>query len=157
MAQVLRQCPGILVLDEGHNPRSTKSRLRKALMKVNTKLRVLLSGTLFQNNFGEYFNTLCLARPNFVSEVLKVLDPKYKRRKKDEITRFSREIGRKYFIDKGILLKLQNQRPEYKGFPLELELLITLGAIHPWLIRTTACSSQYFSESELESLEQFKV
>ncbi|CAL5397158.1 unnamed protein product [Camellia sinensis] len=36
-----------------------------------------------------------------------------------------------------LLTRLQNQRPAYKGFPLELELLITLGSIHPWLIRTT--------------------
>ncbi|VFQ99501.1 unnamed protein product [Cuscuta campestris] len=210
MNQVLRQCPGIVILDEGHNPRSTKSRLRKALMKVNTSLRILLSGTLFQNNFGEYFNTLCLARPKFVDEVLKELDPKYKKQAK---SRFSLENrARKMFIDKiskridsnkekerkeglnilkkltggfidayeggssdnlpglqcytlmmksttlqqEILVKLQEQRPIYKGFPLELELLITLGAIHPWLIKTTACSSQYFKQEELEALEKFK-
>ncbi|KAL3653440.1 SNF2 domain-containing protein [Castilleja foliolosa] len=214
MAQLLKQCPGILILDEGHNPRSTKSRLRKGLMKVNTRLRVLLSGTLFQNNFGEYFNTLCLARPIFVNEVLKELDPKYEKRNKERQTQFSLENrGRKLLIDKiskkidsnqdgeraqalktlkkltskfidvyeggtsedklpglecytlmmkstslqqEILLKLQNQRPVYKGFPLELELLITLGAIHPWLIRTTACSGQYFSPEELDDLDQFK-
>lgn len=210
MAQVLKQCPGILILDEGHNPRSTKSRLRKALMKVNTGLRILLSGTLFQNNFGEYFNTLLLARPKFVNEVLRKLDPKYKREAK---SRFSLENrARKLFIDiisrninsndneermeglnllksltakfidnyeggsaenlpglqcytlmmkstarqQEILDKLQNQRPVYKGFPLELELLITLGAIHPWLIRTTACSTQYFTKDELENLSRTK-
>lgn len=213
MAQVLKQCPGILILDEGHNPRSTKSRLRKGLMKVDTNLRVLLSGTLFQNNFGEYFNTLCLARPGFVNEVLKELDPKYKRKKNAAQNRFSTENrARKMFIDKisrridssvpeerleslnllknltggfidvyeggstdnlpglqcytlmmkstslqqEILVKLQNQRPVYKGFPLELELLITLGAIHPWLIRTTQCSNQYFKPEELEDLERTK-
>ncbi|GFZ15068.1 chromatin remodeling 38 [Actinidia rufa] len=178
MGQVLRQSPGILILDEGHNPRSTKSRLRKALMKVDTDLRILLSGTLFQNNFGEYFNTLTLSRPRFVKEVLKELDPKFKRRKKGAKTNFSLENrARKLFIDKigkkidssvadertkslntlrnltggfidvyeggisdnlpglqcytlmmkstpyqqELLTKLQNQRPAYKGFPLELE------------------------------------
>ncbi|KAH7854874.1 hypothetical protein Vadar_018632 [Vaccinium darrowii] len=213
MGQVLRQSPGILILDEGHNPRSTKSRLRKGLMKVETGLRILLSGTLFQNNFGEYFNTLTLARPSFVGEVLKELDPKYKRRKKGAKTRFSLENrARKLFIDKiakkidsgiaeeraeslntlknltggfidvyeggnsdslpglqcytlmmkstpyqqDLLTKLQNQRPAYKGFPLELELLITLGSIHPWLIRTTTCSTQYFSEEVLADLDRYK-
>ncbi|KAL6980760.1 SNF2 domain-containing protein [Sarracenia purpurea var. burkii] len=213
MGQVLRQTPGILILDEGHNPRSTKSRLRKALMKVDTGLRILLSGTLFQNNFGEYFNTLTLARPSFVNEVLRELDPKFKRRKKGSKTRFSIENrARKFFIDKiakkinsseaeermqglnmlknltsgfidvyeggssehlpglqcytlmmkstpyqqELLVKLQNQRPAYKGFPLELELLITLGSIHPWLIRTTACANQYFSADVLEDLEKYK-
>ncbi|CAL5363929.1 unnamed protein product [Camellia sinensis] len=213
MGQVLRQNPGILILDEGHNPRSTKSRLRKALMKVDTGLRILLSGTLFQNNFGEYFNTLTLARPSFVSEVLRELDPKFKRRKKGAKTRFSLENrARKFFIDKiakkidssivdermqglnvlrnltsgfidvheggssdnlpglqcytlmmkstpyqqELLTRLQNQRPAYKGFPLELELLITLGSIHPWLIRTTVCASQYFSMEVLDDLEKYK-
>ncbi|XP_076927124.1 SNF2 domain-containing protein CLASSY 1-like [Bidens hawaiensis] len=213
MAKVLRQCPGILILDEGHNPRSTKSRLRKGLMKVDTPLRVLLSGTLFQNNFGEYFNTLTLARPRFVNEVLKKLDPKFKSRKKGVISKFSLENrARKLFLIKigeqinanvqkdrqqglnilrsltskfidnyeggsaenlpglqcytlmmksttvqqDILKKLQEQRPVYKGFPLELELLITLGSIHPWLIQTTACASQYFKEDELQALDSLK-
>ncbi|KAK6145563.1 hypothetical protein DH2020_022383 [Rehmannia glutinosa] len=213
MAQLLKKCPGILILDEGHNPRSTKSRLRKGLMKVDTRLRILLSGTLFQNNFGEYFNTLCLARPVFVNEVLKELDPKYKKRNKERLKQCSLENrGRKLLITKiskkidsnngeeraqalktlkkltskfidvyeagnsdklpglqcytlmmkptilqqEILLKLQNQRSVYRGFPLELELLITLGAIHPCLIKTTACSSQHLSSDELEDLEKFR-
>eukprot|EP00258_Populus_trichocarpa_P046849 XP_024462868.1 SNF2 domain-containing protein CLASSY 2 isoform X4 [Populus trichocarpa] len=46
MAKVLRESPGMLILDEGHNPRSAKSRLRKVLMKVETDLRILLSGEL---------------------------------------------------------------------------------------------------------------
>ncbi|KAL6123515.1 hypothetical protein ACLB2K_076037 [Fragaria x ananassa] len=103
MAQVLRESPGILVLDEGHNPRSTKSRLRKGLMKVETDLRILLSGTLFQNNFCEYFNTLCLARPKFVNEVLKALDPKYRRKKKalkDKARHLMEARARKLFLDK---------------------------------------------------------
>ncbi|GFP86571.1 snf2 domain-containing protein classy 1 [Phtheirospermum japonicum] len=213
MAQLLKQCPGILILDEGHNPRSTKSRLRKGLMKVDTRLRVLLSGTLFQNNFGEYFNTLCLARPIFVNEVLKELDPRYEKRNKERQTQFSLENrGRKLLIDKvskmidsnedgeraqalktlkkltgkfidvyeggnsdklpGLqcytlmmkltslqqeaLQKLQKRRPASKGFPLELELLITLGAIHPCLIKTTACSGQYLDKDELDELEETK-
>lgn len=73
MATTLRESPGILIFDEGHNPISTDSRLRKCLMKLPTKLRILLSGTLFQNNFCEYFNTLCLARQKIVHEVLQEL------------------------------------------------------------------------------------
>ncbi|KAL0282244.1 UNVERIFIED_CONTAM: SNF2 domain-containing protein CLASSY 1 [Sesamum angustifolium] len=119
MAQLLKQCPGILILDEGHNPRSTKSRLRKALMKVNTRLRVLLSGTLFQNNFGEYFNTLCLARPVFVNEVLKELDPKYEKRNKERQTQFSLENrGRKLLIDK-ISKKIDSNKGEERAQALK--------------------------------------
>ena len=49
MGEVLRQRPGILVLDEGHNPRSTGSRLRKALMKVKSNLRILPIEIRFAN------------------------------------------------------------------------------------------------------------
>ncbi|CAA0831350.1 SNF2 domain-containing protein CLASSY 1 [Striga hermonthica] len=216
MAHLLKRCPGILILDEGHNPRSTKSRLRKGLMKVDTRLRILLSGTLFQNNFGEYFNTLCLARPIFVNEVLRELDPKYEKRNRERRTPFSLEnrarrllierISKKIDSNKGgeraqalrtlkklttkfidvyeggrsssdrlpglqcytlmmkltplqqeLSRKLQERRPtNCKGFPLELELLITLGAIHPSLIRTTTCSERYLFPYELQDLESFR-
>ena len=214
MARVLRESPGILVLDEGHNPRSTKSRLRKVLMKVETDLRILLSGTLFQNNFCEYFNTLCLARPMFVNEVLKELDPKYKRQRKGtEKALYLREArARKFFLDKiakridsnvgeerrqginmlrnitngfidvyeggssdslpglqiytllmnstdiqhEILVKLHKVMAECHGYPLELELLITLGSIHPWLVKTTSCASKFFNMGQLMQLDKYK-
>lgn len=214
MAKVLRESPGILVLDEGHNPRSTKSRLRKVLMKVETDLRILLSGTLFQNNFCEYFNTLCLARPKFINEVLKELDPKYKRKKQGtEKARHLKEArARKFFLDiiakkidsnegeerrvglnmlrnvtsdfidvyeggngdtlpglqiytllmnstdiqHDILVKLHKIMATYHGYPLELELLITLGSIHPWLVKTAGCAGKFFRPGELRQLEKCK-
>lgn len=214
MAKVLRESPGLLVLDEGHNPRSTKSRLRKVLMKVETDLRILLSGTLFQNNFCEYFNTLCLARPKFVNEVLMELDPKFKNRKrKVEKARHLLEArARKFFldtiakkIDSGIgderkqginmlknitsgfidmyegggsdtlpglqiytllmnvtemqhhmLVELHDIMSGYDGYPLELELLITLASMHPWLVKTSNCVSRFFSEEALTMLEKVK-
>ncbi|KAH7537612.1 hypothetical protein FEM48_Zijuj03G0111400 [Ziziphus jujuba var. spinosa] len=213
MARVLRESPGILILDEGHNPRSTKSRLRKVLMKVETELRVLLSGTLFQNNFCEYFNTLCLARPKFVNEVLKALDPKYKKKKVAKKARNLLEArARKFFLDKiakkidsvegeermqglnmlknitngfidvyegggsdtlpglqiytllmnstdkqhEILVKLHEIMSTYHGYPLELELLITLGSIHPWLVKTAVCANKFFSNKELMEFEKYK-
>lgn len=212
MAKVLRESPGILILDEGHNPRSTKSRLRKVLMKVQTDIRILLSGTLFQNNFCEYFNTLCLARPKFVNEVLRELDPKYKRKKKRKARNLLEARARKFFIDNigkkidssngeermqglnmlrnitsgfidvyegansdtlpgmqsytllmnpsdiqlQVLLKLHRVMSQYKGYPLELELLITLGSIHPWLVKTACCASKFFSTVELDALDEHK-
>lgn len=215
MGQILRESPGILILDEGHNPRSTKSRLRKALMKVDTEFRILLSGTLFQNNFGEYFNTLCLARPKFVNEVLRVLDPKYKKKIKGQNkTRTSIENrARKVFMDiiarkinssetseradglnqlknmtnkfidvyeggssenlpglqsytlmmkptplqHEILVRLHQHMNVARGFPLELELMITLGSIHPCLLKTAVCANKFLSMEELQSLEQFRL
>lgn len=210
MCKVLRESPGVLVLDEGHNPRSTGSRLRKALMKVQTGLRILLSGTLFQNNFTEYFNTLCLARPIFVNEVLRKLDPKFKRSKKKKAQPLIEARARKFFKDKisdkinsnvaedrieglnilksitngfidayeggtsdnlpglqnytllmkstpvqqDILVRLHKEKGLVRGYPLELELLITLAAIHPRLIKSSACAEKYFSLFELEELNK---
>ncbi|ESQ55697.1 hypothetical protein EUTSA_v10024231mg [Eutrema salsugineum] len=216
MAKVLRESPGLVILDEGHNPRSTKSRLRKALMKVDTDLRILLSGTLFQNNFCEYFNTLCLARPKFVHEVLMELDQKFNtnqavqkaphllenRARKLFLDIIARKIDTKVgderlqglnmlknmtssFIDNyegsgsgsgdvlpGLqiytllmnstdlqhktLTKLQNIMSTYHGYPLELELLITLAAIHPWLVKTSTCCAKFFNPEELFEIEKLK-
>ncbi|OMO75927.1 SNF2-related protein [Corchorus olitorius] len=214
MAKVLRESPGILVLDEGHNPRSTKSRLRKVLMKVETDHRILLSGTLFQNNFCEYYNTLCLARPKFMHEVLKKLDPKFRKKKNrlDKARHLLENRARKFFLDnigrkidssegeeriQGLnmlrnitngfidvyeggssdtlpglqiytlmmnstdiqhetLVKLHNIMAGYSGYPLELELLITLASIHPSLVRTSNCVNKFFSPEELMALEEIK-
>ncbi|XP_042497125.1 SNF2 domain-containing protein CLASSY 1-like [Macadamia integrifolia] len=213
IGRILKRSPGILVLDEGHNPRSTKSRLRKALMKVKTDLRILLSGTLFQNNFSEYFNTLCLARPVFVYEVLRKLNPNTKYRKERKCYNSMETLARRFFTEKiakkiksklveerrrglsrlrkitkgfidvyeggvqdslpglqsyTLLMKstviqqdlqtrLQNQKVAYKGYPLELELLITLGSIHPWLITTVACADKYFTMEELQDLKKHRL
>jgi len=214
MAGVLIKSPGLLILDEGHNPRSTISKLRKQLMKVNTEFRILLSGTLFQNNFEEYFNTLCLARPRFVDDIIRDLDPRNivssrkqggrKINRKERLARklFVEEIGQKIesvnederrqgfnllnkttngFIDshdgdgsdtlpglqiytliltstdfqKEILTKLQNFITQ-KRCPLDLELLITVGSIHPWLIKTVASVDNYFDDDELDKIEKYK-
>ncbi|KAJ4872089.1 SNF2 domain-containing protein CLASSY 1 [Raphanus sativus] len=216
MAKVLRESPGLLVLDEGHNPRSTKSRLRKALMKVDTDLRVLLSGTLFQNNFCEYFNTLCLARPKFIHEVLMELDEKFNTNQTvQKAPHLIENRARKFFLDiiakkidtkvgderlQGLnmlrnmtsgfidnyegsgsgsgdvlpglqiytllmnstdlqhktLNKLQTIMSTYPGYPLELELLITLAAIHPWLVKTSTCCAKFFNPEELFEIEKLK-
>ncbi|KAF3340448.1 SNF2 domain-containing protein CLASSY 3-like protein [Carex littledalei] len=58
--------PGLLILDEGHTPRNDKGQLWNALSKVKTEKRIILSGTPFQNNFSELYNTLCLVSPKFV-------------------------------------------------------------------------------------------
>ncbi|KAH0860345.1 LOW QUALITY PROTEIN: hypothetical protein HID58_088606 [Brassica napus] len=214
MAKVLRESPGLLILDEGHNPRSTKSRLRKGLMKVGTDLRILLSGTLFQNNFCEYFNTLCLARPKFVHEVLMELDKKFKANQGvNKAPHLLENRARKFFLDNiakkidagvgderlqglnmlrnmttsfidnyegsgggdalpglqiytllmnstdiqhKILTKLGNVMASYHGFLLELELLVTLAAIHPWLVKTSACCAKFLNAQELLEIERLK-
>ncbi|EFH61900.1 hypothetical protein ARALYDRAFT_342596 [Arabidopsis lyrata subsp. lyrata] len=61
--RMLVELPGLLVLDEGHTPRNQNSLIWKVLTEVRTEKRIILSGTLFQNNFKELSNVLCLARP----------------------------------------------------------------------------------------------
>ncbi|KAI3441930.1 uncharacterized protein J3R85_001990 [Psidium guajava] len=67
--KILLELPGLLVLDEGHTPRNDRSLIWKALRKVETQRRIILSGTPFQNNFDELFNTLCLVRPKFAERI----------------------------------------------------------------------------------------
>ncbi|KAL1535808.1 SNF2 domain-containing protein CLASSY 3-like [Salvia divinorum] len=63
MRKILLEKPGLVVLDEGHTPRNNKSSIWNVLLKLQTEKRVILSGTPFQNNFGELFNTLRIVRP----------------------------------------------------------------------------------------------
>lgn len=65
--KLLLEAPGILILDEGHFPRNKKAQITQSLSQVRTKRRVLLSGTLFQNNFDELYNLYHLVKPDFMS------------------------------------------------------------------------------------------
>ncbi|KAL0397423.1 UNVERIFIED_CONTAM: SNF2 domain-containing protein CLASSY 3 [Sesamum calycinum] len=56
LRKILLEKPGLVILDEGHTPRNRRSNIWNVLLKVQTKKRVILSGTPFQNNFGELFN-----------------------------------------------------------------------------------------------------
>ncbi|KAL5995054.1 hypothetical protein ACLOJK_025112 [Asimina triloba] len=67
IGKILTEKTGLLVLDEGHTPRNARSRIWKALKQVKTNRRIILSGTPFQNNFLELYNTLCLVRPQFAN------------------------------------------------------------------------------------------
>lgn len=128
MAEVLRKSPGILILDEGHNPRSTRSKLRKALMEVKTDLRILLSGTLFQNNFEEYFNTLSLARPIFIDEVAAELKIRNIKQGKKAIRIQKERKARKYFVEK-IAKRINSSVEKERKRGLEILKKITDGFI----------------------------
>ncbi|GAV85242.1 SNF2_N domain-containing protein/Helicase_C domain-containing protein [Cephalotus follicularis] len=67
--KILLELPGLCVFDEGHTARNDQSRLWKVLTKIKSERRIILSGTPFQNNFDELFNTLCLVRPKFVDSI----------------------------------------------------------------------------------------
>ncbi|XP_071919247.1 SNF2 domain-containing protein CLASSY 3 [Coffea arabica] len=63
LKEIFLQLPGLVVLDEGHTPRNQQSLVWKVLTGVKTKRKIILSGTPFQNNFEELYNTLCLVNP----------------------------------------------------------------------------------------------
>ncbi|KAK2648188.1 hypothetical protein Ddye_015677 [Dipteronia dyeriana] len=65
MKKILLELPGIFVFDEGHIPRNEQTDLFKSLSEIQTEKRIILSGTPFQNNFEELFNTFYLVRPKF--------------------------------------------------------------------------------------------
>ncbi|KAG8493712.1 hypothetical protein CXB51_011666 [Gossypium anomalum] len=69
VSKILLELPGLFVLDEGHTPRNDDTLIWKALSRIKTERRIILSGTPFQNNFDELFNTLYLVRPKFVEGI----------------------------------------------------------------------------------------
>lgn len=66
--RALLECPGLIVLDEGHTPRNEDSLIWKAVSKIKTDKRIILSGTIFQNNFKELYNTMRLVTPDFAEK-----------------------------------------------------------------------------------------
>nr|XP_027122233.1 SNF2 domain-containing protein CLASSY 4-like [Coffea arabica] len=69
LKEIFLQLPGLVVLDEGHTPRNQQSLVWKVLTRVKTKRKIILSGTPFQNNFEELYNTLCLVNPKLSGSV----------------------------------------------------------------------------------------
>ncbi|KAL6839155.1 hypothetical protein ACP4OV_031046 [Aristida adscensionis] len=62
----LLKVPNLLILDEGHTPRTQETDVLETLKRVETPRKVVLSGTLFQNHVHEVFNILNLVRPKFL-------------------------------------------------------------------------------------------
>ncbi|GMH23587.1 hypothetical protein Nepgr_025430 [Nepenthes gracilis] len=64
--EILLKQPTILIMDEGHTPRTEDTDQFHSIAKVQTPLKVVLSGTLYQNHVKEVFNILNLVRPKFL-------------------------------------------------------------------------------------------
>ncbi|KAL5748348.1 hypothetical protein ACOSP7_025376 [Xanthoceras sorbifolium] len=90
MRKILLELPGLFLFDEGHIPRNDQTGIFKALSEIQTEKRIILSGTPFQNNFEELFNTFYLVRPKFA-------DGMRSRNRRDSVTR----RGRKRNEEKG--------------------------------------------------------
>ncbi|KFK26942.1 hypothetical protein AALP_AA8G313700 [Arabis alpina] len=64
--RILLEKPTLLILDEGHTSRNKETNMLISLARVSTPRKVVLTGTLFQNNVEEVFNILNLVRPKFL-------------------------------------------------------------------------------------------
>ncbi|CAN8283798.1 unnamed protein product [Cochlearia groenlandica] len=64
--RILLEKPTLLILDEGHTSRNKDTNMLISLARVRTPRKVVLTGTLFQNNVEEVFNILNLVRPRFL-------------------------------------------------------------------------------------------
>ena len=60
--------PDILVCDEGHVLKNDRTKLFKALFEIETKRRILLTGTPLQNNLKEYYILVNFLRPGFLGD-----------------------------------------------------------------------------------------
>ncbi|CAM8907371.1 unnamed protein product [Rhodiola kirilowii] len=67
--RIILEHAGLVVLDEGHTPRNPRSRICKALTNIQTRKRVILSGTPFQNNLAELYTILSFVRPDFAQTI----------------------------------------------------------------------------------------
>lgn len=103
LRKILLEMPGLVVFDEGHTPRSQSSCIWNTLVKLQTEKRIILSGTPFQNNFLELFNTLCLVRPKTAGFLAKerTFSGMINRRRKHSKEKFN-EYGTSFIFEKGV-------------------------------------------------------
>ncbi|GKE11575.1 SNF2 domain-containing protein CLASSY 3 [Tanacetum coccineum] len=143
IGNLLLDIPELVVLDEGHTPRNQTSNIWNTLLKLKTKNRVILSGTPFQNNFRELFNTLRLVRPAMAIKLEKekvfadMIQPRNKKKASDkstskDIAKLKKIISPFVHVHKGHILEdnlpgLKQSVVILNPFPLQKSFIENLG------------------------------
>jgi SNF2 family DNA or RNA helicase len=55
---------GLLICDEGHRIKNTAAKTTQALLQLNCKRRIILSGTPYQNNMAEFYTVIDFVNPD---------------------------------------------------------------------------------------------
>ena len=69
LREMLLKGPDLVVVDEAHELRDSKSSRTRALKQLAAPVRIALTGTPLQNNLGEFWNMVDFVRPGFMDSL----------------------------------------------------------------------------------------